>query len=658
LKMADYSALPLQIISYDRGDLPLDITPNLESIDSFSGSALDTSGFAQTTVTITLASNTPGFLETRFNSRWAIANKIELFVRNAAGTEWILHKTLRILDSYFDDGVGEGAKILGINTLELELGDLFALKNRRFPPPGDIDIPILENQIDVPVVTTCNYWLRIFDLPEITILPGDEVPPGRNTTTGLYTAGSGVIEHIGRILYANHRFMLWVDSLERVRVRRVGLPVATDPFVWASIDQRWQYYKDFSVPVVQNLAANGITFDLLPMDMIINKRSASEREKVAGTVQILGTSLYRFPYVDPPSTTISTNENGVTTTETISVNTSAGSRTTTKVGTQQVAGLEDEAGNIGQYREITIESYGGGIPQTPNPNPVLPPYPGLPAYLQSTVTTIEEQRFNSAEEELDPLAITKRVSTHYRYLRTTELIRGVTVHGAQVQQVSEVTEILPEGENNLIIDQIKTSTWKRQGEDIYLFTESIVRPATPENRRYSQNTSSTGQSTPPATTNAPIRTISILKEIYGEARFNYPPDSPDNDTPRSYNFDAYFDNNRNAGIMAEHLGSLLIGRNEALTMGFRPTDAWLADPHPVPWAVVRGPGDEDDLYLLDIPVLALGDRQCYLGGSGIWFGRRDRLTGAITPPYEIQPGIIGAGNTAIGYGNILIKAGF
>jgi hypothetical protein len=83
------------------------------------------------------------------------------------------------------------------------------------------------------------------------------------------------------------------------------------------------------------------------------------------------------------------------------------------------------------------------------------------------------------------------------------------------------------------------------------------------------------------------------------------------------------------------LGALLIGRNEAQEIGLRPTDAWLADPHPLPVVAVAHNNLEQDLYLLDAGVMIF-DKRSYLGGSGIWLGRRNINTGVITPPYDIK----------------------
>lgn len=639
--MTDYSARGVKIVSFIGSDEnPMDITDLVQTIAPLKTSPLDLLvGYVKSETSLLLVSNTPGFLETRFNPRWAIANKIEIWVANSTGT-LILHKTLRILDNYFDDGVGEGAKVPGSDSLELELGDLFALKDRRYPNPGDIDIPVLENAIDVPILTTCNYWLQIFGLPQVTIAPGDEAPTERITTTGLYGANSGILEHIGKILSTNTRFVFWLDSQERVRVRRVGLPPENNAYLWQTNSQRVQYYKVFDTELVDTLGDSAIAYSFAPDDLLINKRAASEREQVAGTVQVAGVSLYRYPYSDPAPSTESTNEGGVSTSETLTVSTTANTRTTTRSGTVAIAGLQSgtdqpDPGNIGSFEEITVENFGGAIGSVPNSNPVLPPYPGLSAYLLSQDYTLREQRLAPGTNTLQAIAITKQVSTAYKYRNTTALLQGVLIRGVEIEEIQEVTKILAVGGSALKVDTVRRQSWKPLREGIYHFTETILRPGDIENRRTSTISNSVGESSPPATKWAPQTIVNEQREIYAMALFNYPPDMPDNDHPRSYNCGAYLDSNRAAKFLAEALGALLIGRNEAQNLGFRPTDAWLADPVPCPWVAVERNSAEQDLYLLDTPIMVFDKRRSYLGGSGVYCGRRDRATGKITLPYEL-----------------------
>lgn len=557
------------------------------------------------------------FLETRYNLRWAKGNKVEIKIRNSQGV-YVLHRTLRILDNYLDDDPKRP-------TLELQLGCKFALRESRPPSPGDLKIPALDppevnDRWLVKIVgntriyrgnvfawRTVNYWLQTFGLPQITFLPGDYVPPERISETGTYSGGSSIMEHIGKILYTNCRCLLWVDAQERVRVRHIDLAPTT------------------------------IDFTVVPRDLIINRRSKSEREKVAGTVRVLGVTQFHWPYVDPPASTTSTQQGDFQTTETISVTTTPTSRTVTKQGTAVISGLgsgNNDPGKIGQYEEIDRETFDGGFPSTPNPNPLFAPIPGLPNYLQSKTHTVREQRAIAGSPNLTPLQTTKSSEIKYTYRTTYALLSGVLVRGVEIEQVSEITRIRPEG-GELKIEQTKVEGWVKLEEGVYLYTVTIIRPEDTENRRYSQTSSSIGESQPPATTFAPRTVVVKPVEMFGQAQFSYPPDAPDNEHPRDYNVGGYLDNSGFAKLLAQQLGAILIGRNEAQEIGLRPTDAWLADPRPLPVVAIAHNNLEQDLYLLDIGVV-LFDRRSYLGGSGIWLGRRNIATGAITPPYDIK----------------------
>lgn len=630
----DYSALPVRVTSYIGDSAPLDISANCLRVGPIKTSAIDLGGYVKTTATLVLVGE-ESLLETRFNARWGIGSRVVIQVFFEG--QWITHRTLRVLDAFYDDGRSERSIRPGSPALELELGDLFALKDARFPNPGDIDIPALQNSPDVNVWLTVNYWLEVFDLPTITFLPGDEVPGDRIATTGLYTGGSSVMEHIGKILFCNSRFVLWVDALERVRVRRVGK--FTSAFTFANDAERVQPYTAFNRGGLAVTNAD-LEFIIAEDDALINERARSEREKPAGTVQVVGSSLFRYGYQDPPPSLKNTIQDGVTVSETISVDTGVDflSRTTTKTGTMYIAGLvnedQEDEGDIGQYSEITVETYGGATPERANPNPNLKPYPGLDAHLQSQTITVREQRRNPDTGDLDPLAITKRIKTTYRYRNTSQSVNGVFVEGVEIKSILEVTEALPEavaGEPapTLKIEQTREMEWRELSQGNYLFTESIVRPADKASRRYASNTTTVGESTPPGTKWAPPSLVENWVPMYGEARFNYPPGNPNLDHPRSYNAGAYLDNNRAALLLADLMGQLLIARAEAQNIAFRPTAEWLADPIPAPWVVVG-----DSLYLLDIPVVVFGDRRTYLGGTGLFFGGYNLGTEETSAPYE------------------------
>jgi hypothetical protein len=390
-------------------------------------------------------------------------------------------------------------------------------------------------------------------------------------------------------------------------------------------------YYTYTEGFVQNLPQSAIAQSLLFSDLLFNERSRSEAEKPATLVRVLGASNFKHPYSDPPSESLTTNDNGVTLTETVDVDTTPTSRTVTRSGTMVLTGstLDGvEFGTIGNFEEITIETYGGFRAGFANSNPLIAGTPDLPNHLQSTSYTLREQRLQGTT--LQPLATTKTVTTTYQYRDTSESIQGIFYHGVEIQQVIETTKILPEGATVLFTEQVRTQRWRKLDEGIYTYSDRIVRPRNTEDRVYTQARTNVGESTPPRTVFAPSMVVDKVVGLYAQAEFVGEPRS------RSYNFGAYLDSNRGAKLMAEHLGAVLIGRNEAQHFAFRPTDAWLADPYPLPWVEVEYSPTERNLYQLDMVSLFLEEKRCYLGGTGIWYGRRAIATGDITPPYELN----------------------
>jgi hypothetical protein len=615
----DYTQFDYQIKSY-LGTGNIDITRYVApgGIAPIKTSALSLSGFAKIETILTLVSTNVTFLETRFNPRWARGQKLELYLRNSIGV-LTLHRTLRILDSYYSEDLSSETPRA---SLTLELGCLFALRESRYPSPGDVKIPILENRPDVLITNTVNYWLRTFGLPEITSLVGDYVPTERIQTTGLYSGGSSIMEHIGKILYLNARCELWVDAQERSRIRQC------------------------------NLAPTAIDLTLQRRELLIYSRSQGERERVAGTVRVLGVSNFKLPYVDPPGIPSTTSQGNLQVSETTTVSTTANSRTIVHQGTMILGTAE--TGRIGQFREVTIETYEGGFLEQINPNPVLPNIPGSPAWLASKTYTLAEQRLG-ADGRLTALQTTKTNNTYYSYRITSARHQGVIVRGAEIEQVVNETKILPEGETELKLEQFQKENWHKLAPGYYLYQISVVRPEDTQNRRYTKNSATIGESTPPGTTFAPRLVVVQQVEMYGEARFQYPPDAPDNEHPRDYPVGAYLDNSGFAKLLAQQLGALLIGRNEAVELGFRPSDAWISDPKPLLTIAVPYNNIEQDIYLLDVPIVILADRS-YQGGAGLWLGRRNIITGVITPPYLLKQKVIGRGTKLIGRGTKVFEA--
>jgi hypothetical protein len=133
--LTDYTAFGIQVVVYEGDANPLDITREILEISPIKTSALDLNGYVKLEGSILLVGDRT-FLETRYNLRWAKGNKVEIRIRNSAGT-YVLHRTLRILDNYFDDNPKRP-------TLELQLGCKFALRESRPPSPGDLKVPALD----------------------------------------------------------------------------------------------------------------------------------------------------------------------------------------------------------------------------------------------------------------------------------------------------------------------------------------------------------------------------------------------------------------------------------------------------------------------------------------------------------------------------------
>jgi hypothetical protein len=436
-----------------------------------------------------------------------------------------------------------------------------------------------------------------------------------------YSPGSSAAEHIGRFVYAYTGGYWWIDAAENSRIAAPTLSPTSATFVY---DGR---------------------------DCAINARSQNESEKPAGLVRVLGVSNFVSAYVDPPDTVTSVTTGNVTETSTFSITTFPATRTTVKEGTQTITGVSinnntpgsNNFGNIGSFKETTVEEYVGGFPAQPNPIAGQPDIPGLPAWLNKVIVSIEEQRAVSGSNNLGGRSQTKEVLADYYYRNTYTIVEGVTVTGVEVWKIVTTNKILPENtvggfSANALVDEVKIEEWILIAPGQYRFTTTIIRPNDIENRRDLNASTAIANSPPPATQFAPQLINTQAVEIFGKAQFQYPPEAPDNNHPRDFNFNFYLPSNQRAEAIANYEGSLLIGRAEMQDLALKPTDAWLTDPIPAPVVFVREKATDtvDQVYLLDAASLLCGLRQQYVFGSGIWLGIRDRTTGVITPPYNIK----------------------
>lgn len=611
----------------------------MESFGPINTDGLDLNGYVKTEAKLILFGE-PAFLETKYNLRWATGNKVEVKVRNSQGI-WVLHRTLRILTQWFNGDIGDPI-------LELDIGCKFALRETRPPSPGDLKIPILEPAeisdkwlvkivgntriylSNVPVWRTVNYWLVTFGFSEIFFPPGGYRPSERISWTEQYRANSSIMEFIGQIWYKNTRCVLYIDELERIQSRHIDLSPTVIDF----------------------------TFDARDLEPYPRK-STGERETVAGIIRCLGVTDQVWPYIDPPSATTSTTNGDFQASETITVSTTATSTIVTKRGTAVISGLgsgNDDLGRIGRYEEITTETFDGALPEQLNPNPLFPPIPALPNYLMSKTYLLREQRAISGSSNLTPLATTKASDIRYKYRNTSAIVSGNYVRGVEITKEVEVVKTLPEGETNLKTDQVKDTNWVFLDEGIYQTTTTILRPGDTENRRHVSVSSSVGESQPPGITWQPRSQVIKSVEVFGQAKFSYPPGAPTNEHYRDFPLGGFCDNSGFAKLMAEQIGALIIGRHEAITTGLRPTDDWLAHPIPFPSLAINWPDGKQDVYLGDLGTTVFEDIS-YLGVKGIWLGRRNPATGVITPPYAIRATGVGYGNVGIGYGKALLGVG-
>jgi hypothetical protein len=616
----DFSASQNRVIVY-LGDStsPIDISRDIKEFAPITTTALDIVGFVKSECGLTL-SNVSGIdLDTRFNTRWARSNKVTVEVRNAANTAWILHRTLRILSSAYDDGrrpTGAASP-----SLRLKLGCKIALLDSNYQSQAGYKIPILSNTPYVSFRTLLAYWLSYFKFPALSLVSGDYAGNPNVIFDMPYSPGSSAAEHIGRFVYAYTGGYWWIDAAENSRIAAPTLSPTTATFVY---DGR---------------------------DCAINARSQNESEKPAGLVRVLGVSNFVSAYVDPPDTVTSVTTGNVTETSTFSITTFPATRTTIKEGTQTITGVSinnntpgsNNFGNIGSFKETTVEEYVGGFPAQPNPIAGQPDIPGLPAWLNKVIVSIEEQRAVSGSNNLGGRSQTKEVLADYYYRNTYTIVEGVTVTGIEVWKIVTTNKILPENtvggfSTNALVDEVKIEEWILIAPGQYRFTTTIIRPNDIENRRDLNASTTIANSPPPATQFAPQLINTQAVEIFGKAQFQYPPEAPDNNHPRDFNFNFYLPSNQRAEAIANYEGALLIGRAEMQDLALKPTDAWLTDPIPAPVVFIREKATDtvDQVYLLDAASLLCGLRQQYVFGSGIWLGIRDRTTGVITPPYNIK----------------------
>jgi hypothetical protein len=618
----DFSASQIRVFVTigDFGSI-VNISRDIQQFSPITTTSLDVVGFVKCECELTL-NNVSGIdLDTRFNTRWARSNEVTIEVRNAANTGWILHRTLRILSSAYDDGRRPTGAVSP--SLRLKLGCKIALLDSNYQSQAGYKIPVLTGTPYVPFRTLLAYWLEYFKFPALSLVSGDYAGNPNVIFDMPYTPGSSAAEHIGRFVYAYTGGYWWIDAAENSRI-------AAPP-----------------------LTPTAATFVLDGRDCAINARSPNESEKPAGLVRVLGVSNFVSAYVDPPDTVTSVTTGNVIETSTFSVSTALPTRTTIKQGTQTITGVSlttgggggggagASLGNLGSFKETTLEEYTGGFAAQPNPIAGQPDIPGSPPWLNRLTVSIEEQR-QTTGNNLGGLSQTKEIVTDYYYRFTYTTVEGVTVTGVEVRKIVTTTKILPEGtiggfNANALVDEVKTEDWIKIGKERYRYTSTTIRPNDTENRRDLSSTNATQNSPPPATQFAPPRINTQAIEIFGKAQFQYPPEAPDNNHPRDFNFNFYLPSNQVAQERAFVLGAFMIGRYEAQDLAFGGTDAWLADPSPAPVAFIRENATDtvDQVYLLDAASLLCGLRQQYVFGTGIWLGVRDRTTGVITAPYNI-----------------------
>ena len=132
-------------------------------------------------------------------------------------------------------------------------------------------------------------------------------------------------------------------------------------------------YKPSLTPTAADFVYDG-------RDCAINSRSQNEREQAAGLVKVFGVSNFVSAYQDPLPVTTSVTTGNLTETSTFSITTLPLTRTTVKEGTQTITGVSltsgtgsgnttsASLGNIGAFKETTLEEYVGGLSISAQPN--------------------------------------------------------------------------------------------------------------------------------------------------------------------------------------------------------------------------------------------------------------------------------------------------
>ncbi|MGL4620719.1 MAG: hypothetical protein ACRCZS_16930 [Chroococcidiopsis sp.] len=633
----DNSARPIQLESYigDSSSL-IDLSRHVVEYSPITTTALDITGFIKVELEVTLV-NIPGAslnLDTRFNTRWARGNKVVVSIQSENQTAFIKHRTLRILSTTYDDGHRPEDSVSP--SLKLKLGCKIALLDTNFQSQAGYKIPVLSNTPYVLFRVLLAYWLNYFKFPALVVVADDYAGNPEVVFDLPYTPGSSAAEHIGRFVYAYTGAYWWIDSNENSRLHKPSLTPTSADFVYEG------------------------------RECAINARSQNEREKPAGLVKVFGVSNFVSAYQDPLPVTTSVTTANLTETSTFSITTLPLTRTTVKEGTQTITGVSltsgtgsgnttsASLGNIGSFKETTLEEYTGGFPAQPNPIAGQPDIPGSPAWLNRVTVSLEEQRSTTtgsgsgATIGLGGRQKTKEIVTDYFYRTTSTAVDGVTVTGVEVRKIVTTTKILPEGttlggfNQNALVDEVKTEDWVYLAPGRYRYSVTIIRPNDTENRKDLNPSSSSQNSPPPATQFAPQLTNTQPVDIFGKAQFDYPPTAPDNNHPRELNFSFYLPSNTRAKEIAEYEGRLVIGRSETQDLAVKPTDAWLADPRPAPAVFIHQDDNTttSDVYIGDSVSLLCGLRQQYVFMSGIWGGIRDRATGEITAPANIKVNVL------------------
>ena len=607
----DRSSRPFKIVVVAPGESiaqGLDVTA---IVKSFSGSCnlLDQSGIQSWTGDIVLNAYSPGISiecnPRRDRVRWARGNRVVIWLADSTGA-LVKYKTVHILKEPLPPTPRTR------ETITLDIGDKLSLLDFRQPPGDESGVIPGTTSTRSDVVGSL---LRAAGAGNLTgSIPGDVNCP-------LQKLGSeGYIQQAGQIAFAAGRY-LWCDATGDVRAS--AIPDDEDATTHRVI---------------------AIEQDELGYEAISSEETPVEIVRCTGTENITKyTDDFNKSTTETwgPAAIVSPNAGGITvfSRETIEESWGPNSRT---VKTYRVEPRGLVFPDVESNRLSLVPSLDQTETFAYEPGPegkllriekhVRKPY-GVALREYYATQSAQEQAFNR-----NNMIAAERTIITYDYSKEQTI--GIFSDTAEPQGA-----ILPDKDWTfgnpafLVPSAAENQTWKEVYKGEWKYTKStyeavarafpevieVMPPETPTSAMLGilltdkqVVTSNSGQAQPPAPDRRKPKTTTEEKPIEGVAEFRSYAGAEYQERERTY--DVPYADQEELNAAARRLGKLLIGRHLGQNIEFALSDYWLNDRPPLQTISVVEPDGSEYKFLLNNILIAFDERNCFLGGDGIWLG--------------------------------------